>query len=256
MRLPRIRFTIRWMMGAVIVVAAFFGLPALASQYNWWEVKPFLNLALFPILVVILSRSPPRRVEVSTAIFLDVFFLALWATARRPYTGTTLKGLWFDDPIVELRAWASGGLDFAQAFKQVVWTYSNSEGGLLADLACLVCPLLILAYLLVKPVWYPSRLAISIILILGRISDWLIWPRMRTDKSFMPEPSMSFGTLKEADAPISILSAWLRGDYSIGKTLGLLEAGRVLELVVLLSLFALTSKRLANKFLCHDVKRT
>ena len=258
MKLPSVRFTVRRMMVAIACVALILGSPARAGPIaaihncNWWEIKPYLNLILVPGLALVLARPPNRRAVAWAAILLDLLFLALWATARRPYLGSVLLGgEYSDDPFAAMEFWLCGGwISLSDAVDDTAWRLEWMGGGLLIDLVCLTVPLPLLALGLLLPVSGSFRvrriaaIAASIALVWMRLYDWLIWPRMRArGRAPMPKDVMSFGTLDPEEAPALILDGWFRGEQDIGHVARLIGMGRWLEVVVLVLLLMYVTTR-------------
>jgi hypothetical protein len=244
MRLPYVQFTVRQMMVAVAIVALGCGSPAIvhdvAARFNWWQIKPYLNLVLVPLTAIVLVRPSPRRPLIWLVGLTDLFFLTLWLKARRPYQGEILLGTWFDDPTVvvlsDLSGWWYYGEPFSFVANGIRFAYCDSNGGLLVDLTCLILLGTLLALLLIRPTTRPFRAFAAAALVWARLYDWLAYPRMRLREGWPVDPQISFGTLDPREAPCFILDAWFQGGKDIGQVAALIGLWRFLELVVLLLL--------------------
>jgi hypothetical protein len=97
MRALRVQFTVRRLMIAVAVVAMGLWVPGwvrgLGSRYTWWEIKPSLNVILFPGLALIVIRTERLRPLVWLTLLLDVFLVSLWVLAGGPHPMSSTTGL-------------------------------------------------------------------------------------------------------------------------------------------------------------------
>jgi len=249
MRLPRVRFTVRTMMVAVAVVAVCLGprgIADIAARHHWWGIKPYLNLLLVPALAAVLTRPAPRRPLIWAAAGTDLFFLALWAKARRPWTGGGFVGPEPpDDPTAYLTGWYHGWGTWPDAARSLADAYGNPKGGLLVDLGCVTLPLLALAAIHATPVRVRTVAAIALVWV--RLYDWLVWPRVWRAGVTRPADVSTFGTVDPHGGPALILDAWYRGVLDPGQAARLVGAVRGLEVLVLVVLLVYLTTLVVEK---------
>ncbi len=215
------------MLGVAIAALGFAALPV-SARHTWWEIKPFLNLVLLPILALVFSLRSPRTSAIWAVMATDLFFLALWFLARRPYAGPILMGSWEENPIQSFEdTYSHSQHSLARSLNWMAYFYYASGG--VTDLAVLVLVLSILAIVLRRPIPRYFRLVSVGLIGLIKLYDCLALPRVR--------PYDFTAWLNPAETPLRLIRSLLAGEQTRQEFWSNLGRVRPLEFVALVVVF-------------------
>jgi hypothetical protein len=222
------RITIGQLMLGVAIAALGFAVLPISARHSWWEIKPFLNLVLLPMLALVFSLRSPRTSAIWAVMATDLFFLALWFLAQRPYAGPVLMGYSIEDPIHSFEhSYFTLEHSLARSLYWMAYFYYDSGG--VTDLAVLVLVLSLLAIVLRRPI--PQSLRVVTVGLIGlvKLYDCLALPRVR--------PYDPTAWLNPAETPLRLIRLLLAGEQTSLEFWSNLGRVRPLEFVALVVVF-------------------
>ncbi len=229
MRLPKVRST-GGLMVFVMMTGLLTALLPLSWKHTWWEIKPFINLILLPIMIALLTIPQQRLSLRGPAIIANAFLLLLWFFSRRPYPGSVLLGSWPEEPIAVFRDNFLDnvyGRSLGLSISHTVYYYYRSGG--MVDLAFLTLTLGLSVLISIRPMLRLPSFVLSVILAVYRLIDWMIMPRVR--------PYDQWAWLDPALTPFRLLRSLLAGNRTKAEFWSDLGRVRPLEFMALTLVF-------------------